>query len=294
MAITIGTCPAAWGISFADDPRQTPWSRCLDEMVEVGYQWTELGPYGYLPTDQAVLERELQQRNLKLTGGVAMPHLEDDWADIEKHVVEVGEYLGALGAPFLVLIDDMYRDQRTGKAARVEALDDDGWKRLIDATHATARLASEKFGLQTVFHPHCETHVEYEEQIERLLDDTDPSLVGLCMDTGHHAYRRGDPLAFIGKHHSRLQYVHMKNVDPARLQQVVYDEGASLAEANVRDVWCEPDRGAVDFAALRELLIEVGYDGFVIVEQDMFPTQFDKPLGIATRSMAYFRSIAMA
>lgn len=295
MAITIGTCPGLWGISFAEDPQQTPWSRCLDEMVQAGFNWTELGPYGYLPVDEPTLERELTQRGLKLTGGVVMPHLEDAhaWPEIERQVILAGESLATNGAMFLILIDGMYTDQHTGAPLRQPILDDDGWKRLVDTSHAMARLARERFGLGTTFHPHAETHVETEEQIDRFLADTDPSLIGLCLDTGHHAYRGGDPVAFAKKHHQRLDYVHLKTVDAQKLNQVVNQDCASLAEATVKGVFCKPELGAVDFAAFFNLLYEVDFDGFAIIEQDMYPSPFDKPLPIACQCLEYYRQIGL-
>ena len=262
-------------------------------MAEVGYEWTELGPYGYLPTDASTLKRELDQRDLKLTGGVVMPHLEDAhrWPQIEKEVLETAELLAGMGAQYSILIDDMYRNQRTGEPAREETLEDDAWKRLIETTHAIAHLVKEKFDLRTIFHPHSETHVEYEHQIERLLDDTDPALIGLCLDTGHHAYRRGDPVAFLRKHHQRLEYLHLKSVDPQKLEEVVYQNGAPLAMAIIKEVFCEPSQGVVDFSALLDLLRDLRYHGYAIVEQDMYPAPSDKPLPIARRSRAYLSQI---
>ena len=293
MAITLGACPGLWGISFADDPQQTPWWRCLDEMAQAGFAWTELGPYGYLPTEVSTLAQELGQRGLQLTGGVVMPHLEDAhaWPDIERMVLSTGESLATNGAAFMILIDDMYTDQHTGAPLRAPSLDDDGWKRMIETSHAVARLAKERFGLRTTFHPHAETHVETEEQIDRFLADTDPSLIGLCLDTGHHAYRSGDPVAFARKHHQRLDYVHLKTVDAEKLDQVVNRGGASLAEATIVDVFCDPDRGTVDFAAFRDLLHEVNFDGFAIIEQDMYPSPFDRPLPIARQCLQYYREL---
>ncbi len=68
MDVTIGTAPDSWGVWFPSDERQTPWHRCLDEIAEAGYEWTELGPYGYLPTDVPTLRAELAKRNLRVTG----------------------------------------------------------------------------------------------------------------------------------------------------------------------------------------------------------------------------------
>lgn len=116
MNVKLGSAPAAWGVSFPNDPKQTPWSRYLDEVAQAGYAWTELGPYGYLPTDLPTLRGELERRNLKLSGGFIMRPLEDPaaWPTIEREVLDAGELLAGLGAKFLVLIDDLYADQVTG------------------------------------------------------------------------------------------------------------------------------------------------------------------------------------
>jgi inosose dehydratase len=216
MAIKIATAPDSWGVWFANDPRQTPWHRCLDEIAAAGYDSTELGPYGYLPTDLPTLRKELDRRGLKICGGVAMAHLEDPaaWPELEKQVLGSGELLAALEAPYLILIDDVYSDLFTGKPTLPNRLERDAWRRLIDTTHRVADLARDRFNLELAFHPHAETHVEYEEQIEALLDQTDPAKVGLCLDTGHHAYRGGDPVAFFRRHHRRIPYLHIKSVDP--------------------------------------------------------------------------------
>src|SRR5262249_38663941 len=161
--------------------------------VDAGYFWTELGPVGYLPTDEATLRAELDKRKIKVTGTFVMPHLEDRdvWPRLEKEVLKTGELLVKLGAPFLVLIDDVYSDLFTGKPRRPARLDDSAWKQLIENTNRVANLAHDRFGLRVVFHPHAESHVEYEDQIEALLEQTDPARVSLCLDTGHHAYRGG-------------------------------------------------------------------------------------------------------
>lgn len=163
---------------------------------------------------------------------------------------------------------------------------------MIETTQKVAEIALKRFGLRVVFHPHAETHVEYEEQIERLLEQTDPGLVSLCLDTGHHAYRGGDAVAFFRKYHARIPYLHLKSVDPKK-QAWVERERLPFAQAVANDMFCEPSQGAVDFLALRDALREVDYDGLGIVEQDMYPAPFDKPLPIAKRTRAYLRDIGI-
>src|SRR5919202_2828882 len=294
MNVRIGSAPDSWGVWFPDDPKQIPWQRFLDEIAEAGYEWTELGPYGYLPTDLPTLRAELGRRGLKVSATFAMAHLEDPtaWPGLEKQVFGGGELLAALDARFLVLIDDTYSDLFTGRPTRPSRLDDSAWKRLIETTHRVADLVRTRFGLQLVFHPHAETHVEYEDQIEALLEQTDPQRVALCLDTGHHAYRGGDPVAFFRRHHGRIPYLHLKSVDRQK-QAWVERERIPFAVAVANDVFCEPSQGAVDFAAFRDALRDVGYDGWATVEQDMYPAPFDKPLPIARRTRAYLREIGI-
>ncbi len=294
MNIKIGSAPDSWGVWFPNDPKQTPWQRFMDEIVLAGYEWTELGPYGYLPTDLATLRAELDKRRLKVSATFAMAALEEPsaWPELERQVLGAGELLAALGAPFLVLIDDTYSDLFTGKPIAPSRLDKSAWKRLIDTTHRVADLAIDRFGLKLVFHPHAETHVEYEDQTEALLDQTDPARVFLCLDTGHHAYRGGDPVAFFRRHHRRIAYLHLKSVD-GQMQKRVQDEHVPFAIAVGRDMFCEPSKGAVDFLAFRDALRDVNYEGWATVEQDMYPAPFDKPLPIAQRTRAYLREIGI-
>ncbi|MDP3769211.1 MAG: sugar phosphate isomerase/epimerase, partial [Dehalococcoidia bacterium] len=232
MNIRIGSAPDSWGVWFADDPRQTPWHRFLDELAEAGYEWLELGPFGYLPANADTLRSELQRRSLKASASFVMAPLEDPsaWPELDRQVLEVGDLLAELGAGFLVLIDDAYTDLQTGDVKTSARLDEDGWRRLIDATHRAAGIARERFGLRLVFHPHADTHVQYEDEIERFLADTDPDRVSLCLDIGHHAYAGGDPISFMRKHHRRIPYLHLKSVDPG-LQRRARAEGVPFAAA---------------------------------------------------------------
>ena len=294
MDVKIGSAPDSWGVWFADDPKQTPPGRFLDEIAAAGYEWTELGPYGYLPSDINVLNAELNQRNLKVAGTFVMVHLEDPEAnpELERQLAGAGEMVAGTNGKYIILIDDTYSDLWTGELHVSKELDDDAWKRLVDKIQQVSQETQERFGLQTVFHPHAETHVEYEHQIERLIEETDPSLVSFCLDTGHHAYRGGDPIRFMKKHHQRIPYLHLKSVDREK-QAKVEEKGITFAPAVGDGVFCEPSAGAVDFEAFRDVLKEIDFSGFAIVEQDMYPCDLDKPLPVAKRTRQYLRDIGI-
>lgn len=292
MAITVGTGPDSWGVWFPSDPKQPPWRQYLDEAAAAGYEWTELGPIGYLPTDLDVLQAELGKRSLRLCGGFIMRHLEDQGAAdaVLRDVDQVAGPFRRLGARFIVLIDDVYTDLHTGERQRPRELDDAAWARLIDTVDRAQERAA-GYGLQVVFHPHADTHVENHRQMERLLTDADRSVM-LCLDTGHDAYTGGDPIAFFEKHHERIPYLHLKSIRTEVRDQVLRD-GTPFAAAVAQGMFCEPSEGAVDFERLRDAAHRIGYDGFGVVEQDMYPPAPGAPLPIAKRTREYLRDIGL-
>ena len=295
MTIKIGNGPDSWGVWFADSPNQVPWDRFLDEAAEAGYDWVEAGPHGYMPTDPAVLRSELERRGLKVPASHVMDgHLEDPdhWPQIEKATLAAGELGAELGTKFLVLIDDTYLDLFTGERVADSDLDDSAWKRLVDTTHRVAEIVRDQFGLSVVFHAHVDTHIQTEEEIERLLEDTDPGLVSLVLDTGHHAYAGGEPVGFFKKHHERIAYLHLKNVDKATLDRVRRQK-LPMVEATKLGVFCEPADGVVDFEALAAALQDVGYDGWATVEQDMFQPPLEAPFPIAKRTRQYLKDVGI-
>ena len=295
MHLTIGSAPDSWGVWFADDARQTPWHRFLDEITEAGYEWTELGPFGYLPTDPKTLKQELDKRGLKVSGSFVEGDLSNPdtgWPRIEKQLRGLGPILNQFKAKFLVLIPDCYTNLFTGEQIAPARLDDAAFARLVETTNRVARIVRDDYGLQLIFHPHAQTHVEHEDQIEKLLAMTDPSLVSIVLDTGHHSYCGGNPVSFMQKHHARIPYLHLKSVDPV-LRARVAAENIPFALAVGQGMFVEPSKGAVDFIAFRDVLRDIDYQGFGIVEQDMFPAPFDRPLPIAKRTRAYLREIGL-
>jgi inosose dehydratase len=289
--LKLGSAPDSWGIWFADDPKQMPWQRFLDELSGVGYRWTELGPYGYLPSDPDVLARELAARNLGLAAGFVKFDLEapEIWTTAGPEVEEISAFVRRLGSEYLVIIDELYTDESTGDSRFAASLDDTAWAQLVETTERVMEVAR-RHGLRPVFHAHANTHVEYEDQIERLLADIDD--LELCFDFGHHAYCGGDAVTFFGRHRDRIPYLHLKSVD-GDIRDLVAREGLSFSEAVARGVFVEPSLGAVDYVALRDLIAETGYRGFAIVEQDMYPADPDKPYPIAKRTFEYLKDLGL-
>jgi inosose dehydratase len=292
--LRLGSCPDSWGVWFADDPRQTPWRRFLDELAEVGYEWVELGPYGYLPTDPSRLRDELAARGLRASAGTMHGysglHRAGDFAEILARTRLVAALTAGVGAEDLVFVPvPGYRDDVTGAYLEPGTLDDDGWKTLVRSTNDLGRALAEEYGLRLQFHHHADSYVETRPQIDRLLAESDPQFVSLCLDTGHLAYGAGDAAALIADHPDRVGYIHIKQMDPQIVAQA-RREDLAFGQAVALGVSCEPPAGIPDVASVVRALEERGQDTFVIVEQDMYPVDFDVPKPVAARTRAYLRA----
>jgi inosose dehydratase len=281
----VGSAPDSWGVWFPDDPRQTPWTRFLDEIARAGYEWLELGPHGYLPADAGILRGELEARGLRPAGGTAggALHRRAELPAIRDRMLEVARLASELGAGYVVFLPAMYRDLSDGREPEPAELDADQWRALVEGAGHLASVLFEETGMRFVFHPHAESHVETDEQIRRFLAGTDPGRVGLCLDTGHVAYAHGDAPRLIREHAGRIWYVHLKAVDPGVLAQAEAGR-LSFAEAVRRDVMCEPGLGVPALDDLTDALGSLPAGTFVIVEQDLYPCDFDRPYPIAART----------
>jgi inosose dehydratase len=295
--LRLGSCPDSWGVWFADDPLQTPWDRFLDELASAGYTWLELGPYGYLPTDPAQLRDEVGKRSLQVAAGTVANAAElysaDGWETILEATRNVARLSAALGAKHVVFVPvPGYRDDRTGAYLRSAELEPDEWKTMVGTINGLGQMCQEEFGVNLQFHPHADYHVETQAQTERFLDDTDPRFVNLCLDTGHLAYRHADIPAIIRAYPERIGYVHIKQMDPAIVAKAEAEDLA-FGQAVAMGASCEPPQGLPDIPSVVEALSELDADLFVVVEQDMYPCDFDVPLPIATRTRRYLNSAGL-
>ncbi|WP_334170611.1 sugar phosphate isomerase/epimerase family protein [Sinomonas sp.] len=290
--LIIGTAPDSWGVWFADDPKQTPWERFLDEVAEAGYKWIELGPYGYLPTDPSQLADELKARDLQVSAGTvftAFHRGRDQWEEAWEPARRVAELTAAMGGEHIVVIPAMWRDDVTGEAVENEVLTPEQWDSLFEGHDELGRRLWEQFGLRQQFHSHADSHVQGQADIERLLENTDPELLTLCLDTGHAEYGGASSVDLIRKYPERIGYLHLKQIDPDVLAKV-RAENLTWAAANTAGVMAEPPSGLPDLREVIEAVEALERPIFGIVEQDMYPVAFDVPLPIAKRTRSYLLS----
>jgi inosose dehydratase len=288
--LRLGTAPDSWGVWFPSDPHQVTWDVYLDEIARVGYAFTELGPQGFMPQDPERLRGELAQRDLRVCGGTVFAGLHKGAEALEKAKADFGRearLLAALGAEYLVHLPEQYTDMHTGEATQGVDIDPEQWKNLVTGTDELARFLYESFGIKLVFHPHVDTHVDTQRRIERFLEDTDPDLVNLCLDTGHVAYCEGDNIDIVRKFPERVTYVHLKSVDPQVRAQAL-SENLPLSEAVKLGVMCEPWAGEPDMPSFLETLGALGREIFTVIEQDLYPVTPDVPLPIGARTAGYY------
>lgn len=284
--LRIGTAPDSWGVWFPNDPRQTPWERFLDEVATAGYEWIELGPYGYLPTDPDELKDQLGSRGLKLSAGTVFTGFHkgpEQWGRAWSQALEVAGLASKLGAEHLVVIPDLWRSDATTAVLEPRTLDDEQWSRLAAGHDRLGKALLEEFGMKQQFHSHADSHVGTTREVERFLAETDSRYTNLCLDTGHFAYYGGDSVRLIESHPARIGYLHLKQVDHDLLFDVLKND-VPFATAVGQGIMTEPPNGVPELAPIIEAVAAIDSQIFAIVEQDLYPIDPDVPLPIAIRT----------
>jgi inosose dehydratase len=268
------SAPDSWGVLDYPGPSwEQSYEKMLDEMVEAGYRGSELGPYGFFPTDPKVLQAQLEKRKLKLLASFVPVRMTDPAAGkaVIERIRKVGGLLAALKAPFLVMADDQSpeRNAFSGRANEKDCpkLTAEQWKHVGNIVADAEKVANE-FGLDLVFHPHVATYVETPEECERFYDATSHTKIGLCLDTGHCVYGWGDSVKEAEKYKNKLRYVHIKDCD-AKVLDEARRKKWNFEEAIEHKVFTVIGQGSIDFPAFFRTLAKNGYSGWSVVEQDV-------------------------
>ncbi|KQI72514.1 myo-inositol catabolism protein [Loktanella sp. 5RATIMAR09] len=292
--INIGNAPCSWGIEFASDPAYPTWQSVLNQCASAGYKGIELGPIGYMPEDPAILRDALDKNDLSIIGGVIFRAFHDPakWDDVMDASVRTCKALVAHGAEHLVLIDSISRRRAptAGRADEAEQMDKAEWSAFRDRLATIAKMGTEEYGLTVGIHAHAAGFMDFEPELERLLDEVDESILKICFDTGHHSYAGFDPVAFMKRHIDRISYMHFKDIDPVVKADVVAKR-TDFYTACGQGIFCNLGQGDVDFPAVRQVLLDAGFEGWCTVEQDCDPALPGTPLEDAESNRKYLESI---
>lgn len=306
--ISVGNAPCSWGTLEFEEGREgrIGYQQMLDELVETGYRGTELGDWGFMPTEPARLRDELDQRGVAMLGSFVPVALKDPatHADGVDRAVRIARLLASVAdvgdshhKPFIVLADDNgsdpLRTQNAGRVTPAMGLSDAEWRTFAQGAERIARAVRDETGLRTVFHHHCAGYVETPREIDHFLKLTDAELIGLVFDTGHYAYGAGncDVVAGLNRFAERIWYVHFKDCDPDVAERA-HAEGWDYFRALRQGVFSELGDGCVDFPAVVEWLRDHDYRGWIVVEQDILPGM-GAPKESARRNREYLAEIGL-
>ena len=289
--------PDSWGVLDYPGPSwEQSYEKMLDEIVEAGYTGTELGPYGFFPTDPKVLQAQLEKRKLNLLASFVPVKMTDPAAGaaVMERIRKVGNLLATLKAPFLVMADDQ-STERNAYSGRVydpgcPTLTAEQWKH-VGKIVADAEKVAKEFGLDLVFHPHVATYVETPEECERFFDATSHTNIGLCLDTGHCVYGYGDAVKEAEKYKSKLRFVHIKDCNVTVLREARKKKW-TFEEAIEHKVFTIIGQGSIDFLSFFRTLLKNGYSGWSVVEQDVkFGATEIPPKVSVTASLKYLKGV---
>jgi inosose dehydratase len=297
LHLTVANAPCSWGVEFADGPRNPPWTQILDEAALAGYQGIELGPVGFMPENPEVLGEALAKRGLSLVAGVVFRpfHDPEKWSEVKDVVERTCRALAAHGARRIVFIDSISprRASTAGRSSEAERLTGIERTDFFERLRSAARLAVEGYGLEASIHAHAAGFVEFEDELDAVLDAIDPQILSVCLDTGHSGYAGFDPVAFYRSRVGRISYLHFKDVDPIVRERVVTNR-IGFYEACADGLFCNLGEGSVNFSALRDALAVSGYSGWATIEQDCDPAGSTSPLDDARANLAYLRTVRLA
>ena len=303
LPVTITCAPCCWGVDDVSNPHLPHWERVLDEAAEAGFGGLELGPYGYMPLDVARVGAALEARGLRIVAGTIFDDLvsPQNRENLLRQANEICALITALprpethpgqrfAAPYLTVMDWGHdeRDYAAGHSDRAPRLDPEAWDGMVANIRAIAELARDRYGVRAVIHPHAGGYIEFEDELDRVAEDVPEEVAGLCLDTGHMDYSGMDPIATLRRYATRTDYIHFKDIDDAKYTDVM-GRHIRFFDACAEGVMCPIGRGRIDYSGLRELLTEIGYGGYITIEQERDPRNADGVLADLAASRDFLR-----
>lgn len=297
--LRIANAPCSWGVIENVQGERSDYVRVLNELAGTGYQGTELGDWGFMPTDPDILRHEIEGRNLELIGSWVNVFLHDETMHEQSAIdcVRTAKLLASVGGSSALVIlgnepyGDPMRNQYTGRVTPEMAMTEEQWQVFATGANYVAERVMAEAGLRCAIHHHTGTWIETPAETERIMSMTNPELVGMVFDTGHWAFAGGDPVQGIYQFQDRIWHVHFKDHDPHIAQQSRADEWDGPMGVG-KGVFPELGKGDVDFAGVLEALRAINYDGWIVVEQDVLPGM-GTPKESAQKNRNYLQSIGL-
>ena len=297
MQFQLANAPCSWGVIEQVENNSVTYQTVLDEISGAGFTGTEMGQYGFMPTDPDALRDALETRGLSMVGCwvTVSPELPTTTNEQLAIAVKTATLMQrAAGDSPIVVLGPWRPTQRAAVAGRVIAdeaprLSDAEWDTYASGLIRIASAVRNEAGLRCVFHPHGGSWVETEEETHRLMNNTDPNLIGLCVDTGHVQFGGGDAAKLLETYTDRVWLVHLKDLDFTTLQKSIQEKW-NYETSIINGIFTELGSGAVDFKSVFNSLKATEYNGWLVVEQDI-GIGLGNPKESANRNFQYLQSM---
>ncbi|MBS4198157.1 myo-inosose-2 dehydratase [Bacillus sp. FJAT-49732] len=291
-AVKLGIAPIGW--TNDDLPElggENTFEQCISEMSLAGFSGTEVG--NKYPRDIPTLKKALHLRNLEIASAWFSAFLTTKpFEETEKAYIAHRDFLYKMGAKVIVVSEQGRSIQgniSTPLFAEKPIFTDGEWAKLADGLNRLGELAKEK-DMKLVYHHHMGTGVQTTEEIDCLMEMTDPNLVYLLYDTGHLYFSGEDPLEVLEKHFPRIKHVHLKDVRSEIAREVIQDRLSFLTGVK-KGVFTVPGDGAINFEPVFQVLEKSGYKGWMIVEAEQDPAQAN-PFEYALKARNFIKEAA--
>lgn len=284
--VKLGIAPIAWtNDDMPDLGAENTFEQCVSEMALAGFTGCEVG--NKYPRDTAVLKKALELRGMQICNAWFSSFLTTKpYEEVEKDFIEHITFLKEMGAKVVGISEQGHSIQGTDKPI-FEAkyvMNDEEWDTLCTGINKLGKVAKD-MGIKLCFHHHMGTVVQTEEEIDRLMANTDPELFGLLFDCGHLAYCGEDYMSVLNKYADRIRHVHLKDIRPEKVEQVKRDHLSFLQGVRL-GTFTVPGDGVIDFKPIFDVLEKTGYEGYVLVEAEQDPA-IANPLEYAIKARKY-------
>ncbi|MDR0751265.1 MAG: myo-inosose-2 dehydratase [Christensenellaceae bacterium] len=289
--IKLGIAPIGW--TNDDMPElgaENSFQQCISEIALAGFKGTEIG--SKFPTKINELRRFLRVRKITIANAWFSSFiLSQPFNDIDIEFRKKCRLLKAVGAKRIGVSEQTHSIQGTNFPVFGDRyiMNDEEWALLCKSLNWLGEIAQE-FGLSLVYHHHMGTVIQTEEEINRLMEQTDPNSVSLLFDTGHLVYSDVDPLVILKKHINRIKHVHLKDVRPQIIEKVK-EENLSFLDGVRLGTFTVPGDGTIDFVPIFQILADNEYIGWLLVEAEQDPA-LANPFEMALLARKYIKEKA--
>lgn len=286
--VKLGIAPIAWtNDDLPDLGGGNTFEQCVSEMALAGFTGSEVG--NKYPKDPDILKKALELRGIEICNQWFSGFLlTKPFEEVEKEFRAQLAFLKTMGAGIIGVSEQSYSVQGmqdTPIFGHKYVMNDAEWDIFCKGLNRLGKMAADEYGICLTYHHHMGTVVQDEDEVERMMEETDKKYVSLLFDTGHFKYCGADPLKMVQKYADRIKHVHLKDIRPEIVEKVK-KENLSFLEGVRQGTFTIPGDGCIDFEPVFRVLEENGYEGYMVVEAEQDPAKAN-PLEYAIRARKY-------